>query len=136
MSESPKHQYVGRILFVDEDVAMRSVMALILRRDQFQVVTLPSAEEGLAQMKTDDPFDFVISGFALPGMNGLSFLHHVAVLSRRSVRILVSAWCDDSDGVNRSMREGYINRYVAKPFCFDTFRANLKNDLEGFNLTQ
>ena len=40
-------------------------MESLLKIDQFQVVIMASAEEGLEQLEVDDPFDFVISGYTL-----------------------------------------------------------------------
>jgi response regulator RpfG family c-di-GMP phosphodiesterase len=125
---SPHHQYCGRVLMVDKDIATLGVMEAILKMDQFQVVSKHSAEEGLAEMKVNEPFDFVISGFTLPGMNGLQFLHQVAGLYQNSVRILMSGGFADSAEVNRSLSEGSLSRYFSKPFCVSTFRENMKSD--------
>ena len=125
---SPPHQYCGRVLLVDKDTATLGVIETILKRDHFQVVSKHSAEEGLKAIKVNEPFDFVISGFTLPGMNGLQFLHQVTGHNQRSVRILMSGGFADSDEVRRSMSGGYLNRYYSKPFCISTFRDNMKSD--------
>jgi DNA-binding NtrC family response regulator len=129
MNKSTEHHYSGRILVVDNDMAMLLMMESFLRIDQFQVVSVPSAEDGLKQMKADEPFDFVISGFTLPGMNGLCFLQQVAELYQGSVRILMSGGLADSCNVSLARSKGYINRYVSKPFRMDNFRKDLQNDL-------
>lgn len=129
MSGSLVHTPIGRILFVDQDIAMRKMMESILTKDQFHVVTMSSAEEGLEQMKADEPFDFVISGYTLPGMNGLRFLLQVADIYQKPVRILMSGGSADTDEVNLAIHNGHINRYVSKPFCYATFREDLQNYL-------
>jgi DNA-binding NtrC family response regulator len=129
MSGHLAHPSIGRILFVDQDITMREIMASVLINDRFQVVTMPSAEKGLEQLEAGDPFEIVISGYTLPGMNGLWFLHQVTELHPNSVRILMSGGNADSSEVNQAIRDGYISRYVSKPFRYDTFREDLKNDL-------
>ena len=110
MNKSTKNHYGGRILLVDKEIAILLVMESFLRIDQFHVVSMPSGEEGLKQMKADEPFDFVISGFTLPGMNGLCFLEQVAELYQGPVRILMSGgWADSSD-VDLAISKGYISR--------------------------
>ena len=71
MNDHPTHPAIGRILFVDKDIDMREMMESVLKNDQFLIVTVHSAEEGLQQLAVDDPFDFVISGYTLPGMSGI-----------------------------------------------------------------
>jgi DNA-binding NtrC family response regulator len=126
---SISENHIGRILFVDQDFSTRKMMESILTRDHFLVVTMPSAEEGLELIKMDDPFDFVISGYILPGMNGLCFLCQVAKLNQKAVRILMSGGFVDTDEVSQALREGSISRYVSKPCCLDSLREDLKNDI-------
>jgi len=101
-------------------------MESLLKIDQFQVVIMASAEEGLEQLEVDDPFDFVISGYTLPGMNGLRFLSRVAELYQKSVRILTSGGFADSDEISLAISDGRISRYVSKPFLYSTFRKSLR----------
>jgi DNA-binding NtrC family response regulator len=134
MNGHQTHSPIGRILFVDQDIAMGKVLELILTNDRFQLVTVSSAEKGLEQMTADKPFDFVISGYTLPGMNGLRFLRQASELYQKSVRILMSGGYADSDEVSLAIREGHISRYVSKPFCYATFREDINNDFASISV--
>lgn len=67
------------ILFVDDDSAMREVMALILGEEGFDVSTASDGLEALAQLRTVSP-DLIISDLHMPRMAGVEFL---SVVRRR-----------------------------------------------------
>ena len=67
------------ILFVDDDPAMREVMALILGEEGFDVVTAGDGFEALAELRKGTP-DLIISDLHMPRMSGIEFL---SVVRRR-----------------------------------------------------
>jgi CheY-like chemotaxis protein len=67
------------ILFVDDDPAMREVMALILSEEGFAVSTASDGLEALAQLRSAIP-DLIISDLHMPRMAGVEFL---SVVRRR-----------------------------------------------------
>jgi len=67
------------ILFVDDDPAMREVMALILSEEGFAVSTASDGLEALAQLRSAIP-DLIISDLHMPRMAGIEFL---SVVRRR-----------------------------------------------------
>lgn len=128
MSESMSPAANGRILFVDKDSSMRNLMEMVVC-DHFQLVTAGSAEEALILLKSEIPFDIVISGLTLFMMNGLEFLRLVGELYPQTVRILMSGGCGDTDGIIRAIKEGHIRRLILKPFHLSTLLDQLKSDL-------
>jgi CheY-like chemotaxis protein len=67
------------ILFVDDDQAMREVVALILGEEGYEVSTAADGLEALAQLRSVTP-DLIISDLHMPGMSGFEFL---SVVRRR-----------------------------------------------------
>ena len=67
------------ILFVDDDPAMREVMALILGEEGFDVVTAASGIDAIIELRRMTP-DLIISDLHMPGMSGIEFL---SVVRRR-----------------------------------------------------
>jgi CheY-like chemotaxis protein len=67
------------ILFVDDDTAMREVMALILGEEGFDVITAGDGVEALAELRRSIP-DLIISDLHMPRMSGIEFL---SVVRRR-----------------------------------------------------
>jgi CheY-like chemotaxis protein len=61
------------ILFVDDDRAMREVVALILGEEGYEVSTAADGLEALAQLRSFTP-DLIISDLHMPRMSGFEFL--------------------------------------------------------------
>lgn len=96
--------------------------------DDFQLVTAKSAEDGLALLKSEVPFDIVISGLTLLLMNGLDFLRLVGELYPQTVRILMSGG-GDAAAIKLAISEGHVSRLVLKPFNLNNLLDQLKSDL-------
>jgi len=128
MNESNFDVPMAKILFADTDSSMREMMELILK-DQFQVVTVRTGEEGLERAKTEGPFDIVIASFTLLGMNGLDFLRRVHETNPESVRILMTGGCADQYDLNLAVKDGHISRVVLKPFNLSVLREHLRQDM-------
>jgi CheY-like chemotaxis protein len=75
------------ILFVDDDAAMREVMAMILGEEGFATVTASDGIEALAELRRCTP-DLIISDLHMPRMSGIEFL---SVVRRRFPAIPVIA---------------------------------------------
>lgn len=67
-----------RVLYVDDDPALRDLIATHLEREneRFEIVTAADAGQGLARVESGR-IDCVVSGHELPGMDGLAFLEAV-----------------------------------------------------------
>lgn len=131
MSESQRHNSIGRIILVDRDIQMLQMLEMILGRN-YQVATARSGEEARDLMSSEEPFHVVMTSFNLPGMNGLEFLLRVNEIFPSTVRILMTSRFEDKNGINEAISEGRISRIVSKPFCMTTLLEQLNNDLAPF----
>jgi sigma-B regulation protein RsbU (phosphoserine phosphatase) len=68
----PQPRQERRVLVVDDSRLERHILRSPLERWGFVVTEATSAEEALALCQTED-FDFVLSDWMMPGMNGLDF---------------------------------------------------------------
>lgn len=67
---------LARVLVIDDDRAIRSLVALILGKAGLQVVEAKSGEEGLQYFPTT-PIDVVITDILMPGQDGLSVIREL-----------------------------------------------------------
>ena len=65
----------GRALVIDDEADVADLVAQILRRDGYEVVTVASAEIGLSRLPGD--FDLILTDLNMPGMGGQAFLEAV-----------------------------------------------------------
>ncbi|MDD5309449.1 MAG: HD domain-containing protein [Deltaproteobacteria bacterium] len=82
-----------RVLFVDDEDAVRRAFRRTMSRGDIEVVTAGSAEEALEILRTTT-FGVVISDFHMPGIDGVRFLAKVNTIDPHAVRILVSGKID------------------------------------------
>lgn len=64
-----------RVLVVDDEDVVRSIVSRLLRRSGFQVITASSGQEGLDKLSC--PFDLVLLDMMMPGMTGDTVLEGV-----------------------------------------------------------
>ncbi|MHC1610399.1 MAG: response regulator [Candidatus Methanospirareceae archaeon] len=68
-----------RVLHVDDEPADLEITRIFLGRigkNEFEIVSVLSAEEALAELERDD-FDAIIADYQMPGMDGIEFLEVV-----------------------------------------------------------
>ncbi len=109
----------GKILFVDDDASLRTVVPIALMRDGHEVATAANGEEALAKF-AGGRFDLVIQDVRMPGMDGLTLLAH---LKERSpdVPVVVMTAFSTWDVAVEAMRLGAFD-YLKKPFDNDDLR--------------
>ncbi len=59
-----------RVLLVEDEAVVRSVVERTLQRARYDVVSATSAEDALATVAREAPFDLLITDIMMPGMNG------------------------------------------------------------------
>src|SRR5262245_56056772 len=87
-----------RILFVDDDPAVLTALANVLRRDRdrWDMVFAVGGEAGLDELRKA-AFDAVVSDMRMPGLDGAQLFETVARESPATVRIMLSGSdCEDA----------------------------------------
>jgi len=106
-----------RVLVVDDDLSLRQMLSILLRREGYEVDVAASAEEGLSRLARSEPA-LVITDLNMPGMNGLDLLREIkarAANSASDVEVVVIT-AHDGRGVGaEAIREGAAD-YLTKPF--------------------
>ncbi|WP_347157507.1 sigma-54-dependent transcriptional regulator [Pontibacter chitinilyticus] len=114
-----------KILLIDDDPAFCLMLKSFLRRQQYEVETAYSANDGLRQLK-NTTFDLILTDFRLPDKDGLELLSQVRVLSDIPV-ILMTHYGDIRTAV-KAIKMGAFE-YITKPINPDETLLVIQNAL-------
>jgi two-component system, NtrC family, response regulator PilR len=115
------------LLLVDDEEALRSVVAERLRDSGFDVT---EAADGVAAVKAIDgfAFDVIVSDLRLPGMDGREVIETALTRYPSIVAIVVTGYGTVKDAVD--MTKMGVADFIAKPFQFDELMHVLNSALE------
>jgi response regulator RpfG family c-di-GMP phosphodiesterase len=114
-----------RVLLVDDEPSLLDGLRRQLRRD-FTVETAVGAANGLFALRTDQPFEVIVSDFLMPGINGAEFLAAAAKGAPTSTRMLLTGHTDLADAAV-TVNKGGIFRMLLKPVDPQTMTAALRD---------
>ena len=112
-----------RVLMVEDEAAIREVIALNLRMAGYDVTEAGSAEAALAAIDTSAPFDVAVLDIMLPGMNGFSLCENIRRDSDSIGIIMLSAKSQEDDKI-RGLSIG-ADDYMTKPFSVSELLARV-----------
>ncbi len=122
-----------RILIVDDDATIRSLVSLKLQREGYACdQAVNAAEAGV--LLSQHQFDVVLTDLRMPGMSGMELLRLVLDQSPDTAVIMVTGF-DDSHLAVEAMKLGAYD-YVTKPFLTDELLLSVKNALEKSRLVR
>ncbi len=103
----------ARILLVDDDVEVQSVVSAMLEAVGFVITPAHTAEDGLRLLERET-FDLVILDWTLPGMSGLDLCRAVRLKWQKLPILFLTANAATRDVVEAFA--GGADDYVVKPF--------------------
>ncbi len=113
-----------RVLLVDDDDALRDMLAEQLRlHEEFVTIAVDSAEKALSSAK-DDYFDVIILDVGLPDMDGREVCRLMRRNGVKSPIIMLTGADTDADTI-LGLDSG-ANDYVTKPFRLGVLLARLR----------
>ncbi len=117
----------ARILIVDDEACVRTVMARWLEREGYACMAAASAQEALALMGREE-FSLLMSDINMPGMSGIELLSRVREEWPFVATVMVTG-VDDRDTAVHTMELGAYG-YVIKPFEPNELIIAVANALE------
>ena len=113
-----------KILVVEDEDAIREVVALNLRLAGYEVTEAASAEQALAVFSPSAGFDVAVLDIMLPGMNGFSLCETIRRDSASIGIIMLSAKTLETDKI-KGLSIG-ADDYMSKPFSVSELLARVE----------
>ena len=117
----------SRLLIVDDDTAMREMLASLFRDRDYSVEEAASAAEALEQAG-EQCFDVVLSDIRMPGKTGIEMVGELRGRLPETPVVLMTGF-GSIDSAVESMRAGAFD-YITKPFEPDTVVLTIERALE------
>ncbi|MGQ9371913.1 acetoacetate metabolism transcriptional regulator AtoC [Azospirillum sp. A39] len=100
-------------LVVDDDEAIREMLAMVLKKEGFEVVSGADGGEAVAAFAAHRP-DVVLMDIRMPRMGGLQALSEIRGIDRSAAVILMTAYAEVETAV-QAVKNGAFD-YMIKPF--------------------
>jgi DNA-binding response OmpR family regulator len=112
----------ARILLVDDEQSVQTLLAYPLRKDGYEVVSALDGREALDRF-TEVRFDLVVLDIMLPKLDGIEVCRRLR--SRSQVPIIMLTAKDDEIDKVLGLEMG-ADDYITKPFSVREFRSRVK----------
>jgi two-component system response regulator PilR (NtrC family) len=123
----------ARILVVDDELSMRELLGIMLRRGGYAVTLADGGEDALALLARES-FDLVITDLRMRKVDGLAVLRATKDQSPQTVVLVITAYASTETAVE-AMKAGAYD-YITKPFKLDEIRLTIGNALERKRLQE
>jgi two-component system, NtrC family, response regulator PilR len=122
-----------RILVVDDERSMRELLAIVLRREGYEVRL---AENGRTAIETleRETVDLLISDIKMPDMSGVDVLRAAKRIDQDILGIMITAFASTETAVE-AMRLGACD-YLSKPFDIDLLKMKVREKIENRQIRQ
>ncbi len=122
-----------RILVADDERSMRELLAIVLRREGYEVLL---AENGRAavDLLEREPVDLLISDIKMPDVSGVEVLRAAKKVDQDVLGIMITAFASTETAVE-AMRLGACD-YLSKPFDIDLLKMKVREKIENRQLRQ
>jgi DNA-binding NtrC family response regulator len=117
-----------KILIVDDEENILSALKRLFRRENYEIHTATSGEEGLAIMDRHE-VDLIISDLKMPFMNGVEFLTKAKEKNPGALRIMLTGHADLKSVIN-AIDQGEVYRFLLKPWNDDDLKMTIKQALD------
>lgn len=117
----------GRILIVDDEVALGTALGRVLQREH-TVVVEADAREALARLGKED-FDVIFCDLMMPGMSGIEFYETLARSNPAAARRVVFMTGGAFTARSKSFLASVANVSMAKPFDVESLRTVIRDFL-------
>jgi PAS domain S-box-containing protein len=128
-------QHLPLVLVCDDDATIRSELQTLLEHGKYQVVTVATGEEAIAQAAAQHP-DVILLDLLMPGMNGWETM---AVLKEREDTkeipiVICSVYQPRKDNQANADFVDWLSKPVEESNLFESLRQLVANPLKQFRI--
>ena len=121
---------LGRILLVEDDPTVRSIVSRMLSAHGYWIVDAANGEEAVLRFGARDrPIELVISDLVMRGPDGRETVNRIRALEPATKVLFMSGYTDDS--IIRSGGLGPGTGFIQKPFSGDELVARVRGLLDA-----
>lgn len=123
----------ARILVVDDEPSMRQMLAIVLKREGYEVTLAENGKMAVAALERG-PFDLLISDIKMPDMSGVEVLRAAKRIDPDILGMMITAFASTETAIE-AMRLGACD-YLSKPFDIDLLKMKVREKVENRALKQ
>lgn len=113
--------HLGRVLVVDDDVAIRRVCARVLAAEGWNVTLAEHGRAAVEEVEKGVPFDCVLSDVNMPELDGYGLVSALRK-SDEGLPVLLMTGDPSLDGAVKALDHGAVS-YITKPFQHEALAA-------------
>jgi two-component system cell cycle sensor histidine kinase/response regulator CckA len=118
------HKNQGTILVVDDEPEIRKLVAAMLTRNGYRVLSADNGENAVKLFKNNPGIDLLLTDVVSPGMSGPMIADQIAALNP-AIKVLFMSGYDSTQVVQRYVVEkGYS--LLIKPFTMEQLERKVK----------
>lgn len=111
------------ILILDDDEAVRNLLAAIVEEEGYVPKTFATAKDALKRMDEVRPIA-ILADIYMPEMNGIDFMRELRKSFPQLPVIILTGYPDQN--VFREVLQHRISDFIAKPFAVETVKQSLQ----------
>ncbi len=123
-----------RILIVDDEPYVRTLMAAMLEKSNYAPVLASNGLEAIEHVEHDPPYDLILSDIVMNGLDGIGLLERIRELQPDTPMVMVTAIHDVAVALS-AMRKGAYD-YLLKPFEKEQLLVTVRRALDYRRLVQ
>lgn len=116
-----------RILVVEDEELMRSILRKLLEEAGYEVVSADSGETAL-RLFAESEISVTLTDIKMAGMDGIDLLDQIKTIDSTAMVVIMTAYSSVETAV-AALRNGAYD-YVTKPFVNDSLLQTVKNAIE------
>jgi DNA-binding response OmpR family regulator len=125
--ETMKAVRLGKLLLVEDEHRLRSLVAQFLRNVGFQVVEAGDGPEGVARFGDSGPFDLVLVDLNLPGCSGVEVCRRIKrVCPDQRLMICSAAIVEDHECALAALG---VHHFLTKPYHPEDLIAHIHEEI-------